>query len=358
MALLTLTVQNPSLLPAGVAPSCRMTGRSLAIGRDPRLDWVLPDPSRTISGRHCDIRFENGGFWLHDHSRNGVFVNGSAQRLMAAYRLANGDRLLIGRYVIAVAITEPAHAGKEMPADPIGSFAGARSERQPEPFRDMSGRKTSAQPPPQPAFRAQRAENASARAPVAGTVDGFLEAFCEAAGMSSELLADRDRRELAGELGQFVRITVEQLGLLLKSRAAAKAMTRSAARTVLGAADNNPLKFVPDAIEAAETMFGRRRSGYLDARRSLEDAFGDLRRHELASYAAMQKALARLLEPLAPDVIEAKAGGALFNMRKSRAWEIYVERWEERNRSENGLLDAFFLYFAEAYDDEVADIDL
>lgn len=336
MALLTLTVRNPSALPAGVAASCRMTGHLLAIGRDPGLDWVLPDPSRTISGRHCDIRAENGGYWLHDHSKNGVFVNGSAQRLTAPHRLANGDRLAIGRYLIEVTVSDvgrPAAAGGAAAADSMESRGGVDCREVPKAV-------------PQPALR------------LPASADRFFETLCEAAGLSPDVLAGRDRLELAEEFGRFVRVTVEQLGLLLKSRAAARAMTRSAARTVLGAADNNPLKFVPDPAEAAEAMFGRRRSGYLDAARSLEEAFADLRRHELASYAAMQTALAQLLEPLSPEAIEAKAKGSLFGGAKSRAWEIYVERWEARNRGENGLLDAFFLHFAEAYDEEIGAIDL
>ena len=30
-----------------------------------------------ISGRHCEVRFEKGGYWLYDVSRNGTFLNGS-----------------------------------------------------------------------------------------------------------------------------------------------------------------------------------------------------------------------------------------------------------------------------------------
>ena len=53
-----------------------------------------------ISGRHCEVRYDNGGYWLHDVSRNGTFVNGSSQRLGSPHHFSDGDRLKIGRYIV------------------------------------------------------------------------------------------------------------------------------------------------------------------------------------------------------------------------------------------------------------------
>ncbi|WP_335930852.1 type VI secretion system-associated FHA domain protein, partial [Mesorhizobium sp. M8A.F.Ca.ET.182.01.1.1] len=39
-----------------------------------------------------------------------------------------------------------------------------------------------------------------------------------------------------------------------------------------------------------EIMFAKRRTGYLDAKHSIEDAFRDLKTHEIATYAAMPAA--------------------------------------------------------------------
>ncbi len=154
------------------------------------------------------------------------------------------------------------------------------------------------------------------------------------------------------EIGQVLRIAVEQLSVLLKARAAAKAMTKSANRTMVSAVDNNPLKFIPDAGEAIEVMFTRQRAGYLDARRSVDEAFADLKAHEMATFAAMQKALSKLLEGLSPQSIEAKLSSATFASRKARAWDAFVERWDAKTEPyENGMLDVFLAYFAEAYDE-------
>ena len=65
----------------------------------------------------------------------------------------------------------------------------------------------------------------------------------------------------------------------------------------------------------------------------------------------MQKALGRLLDQLAPETIEMAVRGSAFASKKGRAWDLFVERWEERNAGENGMLDAFLAHFAEAYDE-------
>ena len=81
------------------------------------LDWTLPDPTRFISSKHCEVRYRDGAYWLYDVSTNGTFLNGSDGRLKAPHRLRNGDRLTIGQYIVAVALDgedanarEPANA--------------------------------------------------------------------------------------------------------------------------------------------------------------------------------------------------------------------------------------------------------
>jgi type VI secretion system protein ImpI len=102
---LQLSIENETSLPDGGPISIMVSGqRGLDIGRDQHLDWTLPDPSRHVSGKHCEIRCRDGGYWLHDVSTNGTFLNGSDGRLPAPHRLRSGDRLQIGHYIIAVAV--------------------------------------------------------------------------------------------------------------------------------------------------------------------------------------------------------------------------------------------------------------
>lgn len=102
---LRLTIENETSLPDGGPLSVVVSGkRGLDIGRDSHLDWTLPDPSRAISGKHCEVRYQDGGYVLYDVSTNGTFLDGAAGRLKGPHRLRNGDKLVIGHYIIAVAI--------------------------------------------------------------------------------------------------------------------------------------------------------------------------------------------------------------------------------------------------------------
>ena len=113
---LTLHIENETSLPDGGPLSVSIKGkRGLDIGRDPYLDWTLPDPSRFISGRHCEVRWHDGAYWLHDISTNGTFLNGAESRLKAPHRLRNGDRFVIGQYIIAATLDDEV-VDREQPA--------------------------------------------------------------------------------------------------------------------------------------------------------------------------------------------------------------------------------------------------
>jgi type VI secretion system protein ImpI len=112
---LRLAIENLDRLPDGGPLRVEVKGRGLDIGRDAHLDWTLPDPSRYISGKHCEIRYRDNEYWLFDVSTNGVFVNGATHRLDAPYRLRDRDRLSIGNYLIAVSIEGAAAAASPPP---------------------------------------------------------------------------------------------------------------------------------------------------------------------------------------------------------------------------------------------------
>lgn len=439
---ITLTIDNLDSLPDGGPTRFQARNRSFEIGRESHLDWTLPDPGRYISGRHCEVRFENGGYWLYDTSTNGVFVNGSSSRVKSPYRLEDGDRLSIGHYIVNVSVERDARpvsqhdrAADAAPAAPAGDdiwtidapapqpvarrefmppasssreadfsnqfleFPGfvpteptprdapvwgvseaapvLSSPARPEPTPSLN---TAPDPPPVPssnqnapvmpaglrpmpvpAERQAPAVNVRpafpprefpAPAPAAALHGSdFVRAFAAGAEVSPDILRGRSPDELAFEAGVFVRIAVESLKQLLKARAAAKTMAKSTNRTMISATDNNPLKFVPATPETIEVMFARNRAGYLDAKHSLEEAFSDLKRHELATFGAMQKALARLVEDFAPETIEEKLGPSAFPLKKSRAWDLFVSKWRESEAGENGMLDKFLSYFSEYYDE-------
>jgi type VI secretion system protein ImpI len=122
---LTLTIENEAALPDGGPLSVSVTGkRGLDFGRDTHLDWTLPDPTRYISGKHCEVRYKDGGYWLHDVSTNGTFLYGNEGRLKGPHLLRNGDRLVIGQYIVAVSLVgeDPAPAPAAFEMRPAASY--------------------------------------------------------------------------------------------------------------------------------------------------------------------------------------------------------------------------------------------
>jgi Mrp family chromosome partitioning ATPase len=76
------------------------------IGRAPDNFWVLPDPQNFISAHHCFIECRDGGFWVTDTSRNGVFINRSSDPVGQGVQveLTHGDRLRLADYEMLVRI--------------------------------------------------------------------------------------------------------------------------------------------------------------------------------------------------------------------------------------------------------------
>jgi type VI secretion system protein ImpI len=136
---LMLQLVNETTLPDGGPVNYQITGkRGIDIGRAAHLDWTLPDPTRHISGRHCEIRYEDGGYWLHDVSTNGTFLNGSDQRMAAPHRLRTGDHFTVGHYVVAVTVE-----GEEAPG--AGGSAAAAS---PPSYQELWTSQGEIAPPP------------------------------------------------------------------------------------------------------------------------------------------------------------------------------------------------------------------
>lgn len=452
---LTLTIENETSLPDGGPLSVTLSGgRGLDIGRDQHLDWALPDPTRAISGRHCEIRYRDNAYWLRDISTNGTFVNGGANRVQSPYRLQHGDRLEIGHYIIAVSIDEaerqavaaaerppappppdeglwesngdeappiarrdllppqrykPVHAGfidwatdipnpaeppqqaftpsplfppappppddlawapyQPPPAPAVEPIAPIPTPRRPSsaaPAGDPWGEAPAApperpsfdapyEPPPRPQMAPAPPPGAPAAAPAISPAE-FVARFARGAGLPIEALSWQDPGAFAEQTGALMRLVAVELKQLLAARAESKRIARSTNQTMIQAQDNNPLKFSPTIEDALQLIFGRPTSGYLNAQKAFEESFKDLKIHQIKTYSAMQHALRMLVEDLDPQAVSESVGSergieGLLSSRKGKLWDAYVARWEAKTAPyEDGLVDAFMLYFAECYD--------
>ncbi|KFB75316.1 MULTISPECIES: type VI secretion system-associated FHA domain protein TagH [Candidatus Accumulibacter] len=130
---LRLTLENATGLPATATASIEFGAReSLSIGRLPGLDWTLPDPSRLMSGRHCEISRSPEAYLLYDLSTNGTFIDGNTTRLTSPHALRDGERLRIGAYLIRVEIKDD---GEPVRHDDL---ADGHSPPAPEPLLQLT----------------------------------------------------------------------------------------------------------------------------------------------------------------------------------------------------------------------------
>jgi type VI secretion system FHA domain protein len=130
---LTLSVLR---CPDAVPPETkRITGGEFRIGRGPDNDWIMPDPDRTLSKKHCVIAFRNGGWAIADTSTNGTFLNRDADPIGAGQirGIQNGDRILFGAYEIEVRIEQESSFAQPRPG---GAFAASQSSPFDDPFGD------------------------------------------------------------------------------------------------------------------------------------------------------------------------------------------------------------------------------
>jgi len=113
---LTLTILR---CPDAAAPERRLVaGGEYAIGRGPQNDWVLHDPEKYLSKKHCMLAYLAGEWHLTDLSANGTFVNRDARPLGQGVRrvLRHGDRIRLGAYEIEAAVKETVLATAWPPA--------------------------------------------------------------------------------------------------------------------------------------------------------------------------------------------------------------------------------------------------
>jgi type VI secretion system protein ImpI len=381
---LTLRIENFDFLPDGGPLEFSVTARGFEVGRDSAMDWVLPDPNRHISSRHFEVQFRDGQFWLNDISTNGTFVYGQPMRVSSPLPLGDNERLQVGQYIIRVLISDPAAPAAfaapvssdpwslvptpapmpqplPPPTRPSSALAGQFGDSFVENPRAAAPVTAPPEPvvppvattPPLPTSEPFPLKPAAVAPPPPAMTEALplLDAICKGAGLPAGSLAHVDVTQLGEDIGRSLRIATEELMALLGARAAAKQFVKSASRTMIGGMNNSPLKFKPNAAEALLTMFGPKSESYLSSTAAFQQGFDDIKRHQTAVYAAMQPALARLLEDLAPESIEERTTGGIMSSKKARAWELFVERWDAKTHPyENGMLDVFLAYFADAYD--------
>lgn len=182
-----------------------------------------------------------------------------------------------------------------------------------------------------------------------------MAAFLQGAGITAPpgLAAEAGMEEL----GRATRLLARSLMRLLAARRAVKSEFRIS-QTVVGARENNPLKFSADEAEMVAILLGASRPGFQAGAAAVADATRDLEAHQLALLAAFRAVIGQVLARLDPQAIsggEEDSGflGRLTGSGKSAAWDKYVQAHADLKQDfSESLRGRLAQIFAEAYETE------
>jgi type VI secretion system FHA domain protein len=229
-----------------------------------------------------------------------------------------------------------------------------------------------AAPPPAPAPKAPARVNAPARQraapvatpsptpppepPAATAAAGDLAAVLAGAGVEDAEVTE----ELARDFGRILRVVVSGVMDVLRARQQIKDEFRMRL-TQFKPADNNPLKFSANVEDALHNLLVKRNAAYLEPVEAFEDAFDDVRSHQLAMLAGMRVAFEAMLREFNPERLQdhfdrqLKKGSLVSVPAKLRYWELYRD-WSEAllKDPEASFRRLFGEEFARAYEDQLS----
>lgn len=189
--------------------------------------------------------------------------------------------------------------------------------------------------------------------PMQGTAG--LTALLDGAGLENVVPTP----ELARSIGEIFRVVVAGVMDVLRSRQQVKDEFRMR-MTQFRPADNNPLKFSANVDDALHNLLVKRNPAYLGPVDAFEDAFDDLRNHQLAVLAGMRVAFEAMLAEFDPDRLEKEFDRQLKRtplagaIARLRYWDLYRDRREGMTKDPDATFKRLFgEVFARAYEEQL-----
>jgi predicted component of type VI protein secretion system len=275
----------------------------LVIGRGAGADWALPDPTRTLSRRHCVIGVSGTEIALRDVSANGVLIGETREPAPAnaARRIQSTDVLRLGDFMIVLDEAADAAAGSGLANDSEADapFLASRGGPADAPLSDAS----------------------------------LLEAFCEGARLSASAFSGEAPDAVMRRLGGVYRQMVVGLADLMSERTTLKARYQME-RTAVRAAGNNPFRWA-DAQCVALDLLRDGGDGFLSGPPAVKASFADVKKHQICVMDGMRAALDATLEALSPQAVEERVAGqsSLLKARSAAAWEEFADLHAQLRRS-------------------------
>ena len=384
------------------------------IGRSNSCSCVLAD--QAVSKLHAQIMFRGGAFYIEDTSQNGVCLNSSSNKLTKGqpYELHSGDLILIDAYEIRVTVEEgfqtrsapmldPFVTGSVDPDVLIPDLPKKRSGRK---LDDLSSPNAHNQPfrPPQPivpdptpeppadkpgqipedwdkdtGFGEKAAPSAAPKpkstarpTPPPQEIDsdptpyppedanagqrptGELSEVLKGAGLAPNLVTP----ELARDFGRIIYIIIKGLMDLLQARQEIKNEFDMQV-TQFRVSRNNPLKFSADVEHALENLLVTRTKAFLEPVAAFEDAFDDVRHHQVAMLVGMRAGFETMIRTFHPDALQEQfdkhAKGSMISLpAKLRYWDQYRAKFGDMFAdTERSFKELFGEEFTRAYEEQL-----
>jgi type VI secretion system protein ImpI len=161
---------------------------------------------------------------------------------------------------------------------------------------------------------------------------------------------------LTPELDAIFRIVVDGVMDVLRARAEIKNTFRLPV-TLIQRSENNPLKFAPTADEALQKLLSPPNGAFLSGTDAFQDAFDDIRCHQMAMLAGVRAGFEAVLAHFNPDRLEQEVDGSKRSTfgGKGRYWERYRENFEGLAKDPDECFRRLFGdEFARAYEEQLA----
>ncbi|WDS37806.1 type VI secretion system-associated FHA domain protein TagH [Pseudoxanthomonas sp.] len=157
-------------------------------------------------------------------------------------------------------------------------------------------------------------------------------------------------------INAILSIVVDGVMDVLRARAEIKNTFRLPV-TVIQRSENNPLKFAATPGEALQKLMASDGGAFLSGEAAFEDAFDDIRCHQMAMLAGMRAAFEATLFHFSPGRLEQEVDGGRRNAfsGKGRYWERYRENFDVLAKDPDECFRRLFGdEFARAYEAQLA----
>lgn len=192
-----------------------------------------------------------------------------------------------------------------------------------------------------------------------------LQAFLQGAELKIDPLSPEAGEALMRLQGRLYREIVQGMMDVLRARFELKNEFRMR-QTQIQIRENNPLKLLGQVDDALEYLVSKRGSGFLNPEAAFQEAFRDIKDHQVAMVVGMRAAFESLLRRFDPEQLErkfskgSKIGDYLPMYKKSHYWERFQEWYEDEIKAaaEDDFQGLFGNEFTRAYEDQMAKLAL